>query len=252
MKKELLEKLNRASGKVGFYYKNLVTGEEITFHEHEEFQAASIIKLPLLAVVSRLEALGRVNPNERILVRNSDKMPSCGALSHFTDEPAVDIGTLCRLMIVISDNTATNLLIRHFGIEALHQEFREIGLEKTRINRLLFDAEAAGRGIHNYFTPKEIGLLLEKIHGGNFVNEAVSGKIKEILSGQQIKHKIPSKLPREITVAHKTGEDKGTTHDAGIVFAKEPFVIVFASNETDVPAFEEIIRDIAYRCCRLA
>ncbi|MDD3169851.1 MAG: class A beta-lactamase-related serine hydrolase, partial [Eubacteriales bacterium] len=219
---------------------------------HEVFQAASIIKLPLLAVVLRMEAMGRVNLNERILVRNSDKMPSCGALSHFSDEPAVDIGTLCRLMIVISDNTATNLLIKRFGIEELHQEFCEIGLEKTRINRLLFDAEAAQQGIHNYFAPKEIGLLLEKIYGGNFVDEAVSGKIKEILLGQQIKHKIPSRLPREIRVAHKTGEDKGITHDAGIVFAQEPFVIVFASNETDVPVFEQIIRDIAYRCCRLA
>lgn len=250
MKNMILEKLKTAKGKVGFYYKNLMTGEEICFNENESFLAASVIKLPVFAEISRQVALGNAKMSETITVKNSEKMPSCGALSLFTNEPTVDVRTLCNLMITISDNTATNVLMKHFDIDKLNNGFREIGLTKTKINRLLFDAEAQKQGKENVFVPKEIGCLLEHIYRKTFVNEQVSTEIEETLLKQQINHKIPGKLPDNIEVAHKTGEDDGITNDVGIVYADEPFVIVFASNETDVPEFEQMIREISYQCCK--
>ncbi|QAT42445.1 serine hydrolase [Aminipila luticellarii] len=251
MRDEIIEKISKADGKVGFYYKNLVTGEEIKFNENETFRPASVIKLPIFAEISRRDALKTADMAEKIVIKNSEKVPSCGALTLFTDEPAVDIRTLCNLMIAISDNTATNVLIKRFGIEALNEGFRIMGLEKTRVNRLLFDMEAAAQGKENVVVPQEIGRLLEKIYRKEFVNEEVSEKIAETLLAQQVNHKIPGRLPEEIGVAHKTGDDDGITNDVGIVYAKEPFVIVFLSNETDVPAFEQIIRDVTYQCCQL-
>lgn len=247
----ILEKLKTPKGKVGFYYKNLVTGEEIGFNENDEFLAASVIKLPIFAEICRLASLKNADMSEIITVKNSEKMPSCGALSLFTGEPLVDIRTLCNLMIAISDNTAANVLIKRFGIDELNSGFREFGLEKTKINRLLFDGEAQKIGKENVFVPREIGCLLEKIYHKSFINEEVSSQIKKTLLEQQINHKIPGKLPDHIKVAHKTGEDDGITNDVGIVYADEPFVIVFASNNTDVPEFEQIIREISYQCCRL-
>lgn len=249
MKDMILEKLKSAKGRIGFYYKNLTTGEEIGFNEGEAFLAASVIKLPIFAEICRQWALGNADMSEVITVKNTDKMPSCGALRLFTGEPRVDIRTLCNLMISISDNTATNVLIKHFGIDNLNRGFREIGLEKTKINRLLFDGEAQRQGKENVFVPREIGLLLEQVYNKTFVNEEVSLEIEKTLLGQQINHKIPGKLPDNIEVGHKTGEDDGITNDVGIVYADKPFVIVFASNHTDVPEFEEIIRDISYKCC---
>ena len=113
------------------------------------------------------------------------------------------------------------------------------------LKRLLFDSEAKQKGLENLFTPKEIGILLEQIYKRTFVNEKVSDQILEILYQQQINHKIPGKLPNML-IAHKTGEDDGITHDVGIVYADQPFVICFASNETNVHEFEEIIRDLSY------
>lgn len=247
MENRILESLKNSEGKVGFYYKNLVTGKEISFNENDSFLAASVIKLPILAEIFRQAAFGNVDLSEKITVRNKDKMPSCGALNLFTDEPSVDIRTLCRLMIAISDNTATNVLINRFGIDELNRGFQEIGFKDTKINRLLFDAEASEQGKENFIVPREIGMLLEQIYFMSFVNEEISTEIEEILLEQQINHKIPGKLPEDIKVAHKTGEDDGITNDVGIVYSEEPFVIVFASNDTNVPEFENLIREISFQ-----
>ena len=238
-------RLKSAKGKIGFYYKNFVTNEKISFNENETFIAASVIKLPILAVVLSEVAKGNASLSELITVKSEDKVPGCGALYSFTNEPKVDIETLCNLMITISDNTATNVLIKNFTIEKLSEKFIEMGLNDTKLKRLLFDSEAKQKGLENLFTPKEIGILLEQIYKRTFVNEKVSDQILEILYQQQINHKIPGKLPNML-IAHKTGEDDGITHDVGIVYADEPFVICFASNETNVHEFEEIIRDLSY------
>lgn len=226
MKQMILEKLKNSKGKVGFYYKNLSTKEEICFNENDLFMAASIIKLPILAEIYRQVSKGNADLSELVTVKQSDKVPSCGALRLFTNEPVVDVKTLCNLMIALSDNTATNVLINHFGIDRLNSGFKEIGLQNTKINRLLFDKEAQKQGKENYFVPKEIGLLLEQIYNKTFVNEHISNEIEKTLLNQQINHKIPGKLPGGIRVAHKTGEDSGITNDVGIVYAPEPFIIV--------------------------
>ena len=241
----VLDRLNKAKGKIGFYYKNLVSKEEITFNENETFIAASVIKLPILAAVLSEVAKGNAKLSDSITVKNNDKVPGCGALYSFTDEPTVDIQTLCNLMITISDNTATNVLIKHFTIDKLSERFIEMGLKDTKLTRLLFDSEAKQKGLENLFTPKDIGILLEQIYKRTFVNEKVSDQILEILYQQQINHKIPSRLP-DLRIAHKTGEDDGITHDVGIVCADEPFVVCFASNGIDVHEFEKIIRDVSY------
>lgn len=245
MKNLIYDRLKGVKGKIGFYYKNLITKEEISFNENEAFIAASVIKLPILAVVFSEAAKGTIKLSEKIKVKNSDKVPGCGALYSFTNEPEVDIQTLCNLMITISDNTATNVLINHFTLENISREFIEMGLKDTKLRRLLFDAKAKQKGVENVFTPKEIGTFLEQIYNRTFLSENTSEEIEKILLEQQINHKIPGKLP-DFKIAHKTGEDDGITHDVGIVYTEEPFVIVFASNNTNVHEFEKIIREISY------
>ncbi len=242
MKEQLLSALEQLPGRIGFYYRNLATGEEIAFHADEAFESASVIKLPVYAVIRKLVSEGKVSWDEKLLCREEDKKPSCGALQFFTGEVEVDLRTLCGLMITISDNTATNLLLRRFGLDALNEEFRAVGLRETRLERLLFDAEASARGLENRFAPAEIGELLARIAQGRFVSEAVSADMLALMKKQQIKHKIRGYLPREVAVASKTGEDAGITNDVGVVFAPEPFVLCFASNRTDVPAAERFLR----------
>lgn len=241
----ILERLGRVPGDVGFYYKDLTTGEELGLNENRMFQAASVIKLPMFAVVAKLVSEGKASWEDRLVARNEERVPPCGALWFFEDEPAVRLKTLCGLMITISDNMATNMLMRHFGIETFNREFQEIGLEKTHIERLLFDSSANAAGKQNKIVPREMGNLLERVYRHAFVNEVVSKFIEETLLEQQINHKIPGYLRGEVAVAHKTGEDSGITNDVGVVYAREPFVICFATNNTDVPEAERAMREIS-------
>ena len=243
--------LSSVPGHIGFYYKNLVTGETDGSRQTELFQAASVIKLPILAAILLEE---REHPGvlqERLLVRDGDKVPGCGALQHISGTQAYDIESLCKLMITISDNTATNVLIRRFGIEFLNERFRALGLQETKIFRFLFDTEAAHQGKENLCQPKEIGSLLEEIYHGRCVSANASERMRAMLSQQQINHKIPSLLPPTVRVEHKTGEDEGITNDVGILYGREPCVLVFVSNETDVPAFEQVIRTVSLHYTRV-
>lgn len=231
-------------GQIGFYYVNLATGESFTLNENEPFESASVIKLPMFAAILKWQAEGSADLQEKLTFTEEDKFPSCGALQFFPAPMAVDIETLCKLMITLSDNTATNLLIRRFGMETFNAEFRRMGLANTRIERFLFDAEASSRGLENRVSPKDMGLLLEQIYRHSFVSESVSAYMEDILLRQQIKHKIRGYLPKSIPCAHKTGEDNGITNDVGIVYSDKPFIVCWLTNQTDVPEAEKAIREI--------
>ena len=246
MKERILEQIASMPGHNGMYFKNLSTGETIEYRSKESFGPASVIKLPILMHICQLARQCQVRMEEKIRCRHADKLGGCGALRAFSDEPEVSIATLCELMITISDNSATNLLIRRFGLDVLNEAFRQMGLSVTRLNRFLFDSEAASRGIENEFSPAEMGGLLEQIYQRKFVDETTSIYIEDMLMKQQINHKIPGIIGDAAPIAHKTGEDGGITNDVALVYAREPFVLCFAGNETDVPDFEDFIRRTAY------
>ena len=243
---EIAAEMAAMPGHLGFYYKNLVTGLTFGVREEEAYLAASVIKFPLLLHVLTRAAAGEISLSDRLTVEDWEKMPSCGGLNQFTGPVEADIATLCRLMIVLSDNTATNKLFRLCGLEQTNEAFRAMGLEKTRVRRLLFDAEASARGLENTICPKEMGLLLEKLYREEFVSPEVSRQAVEILLKQQIDHKLDGKLCGEVPIAHKTGEDSALSNDVGIVFAGEPFVICFAGHDTDVYPWEDLMRRGTY------
>lgn len=240
------KRMKALPGHLGFYYKNLVTGFEYGVGENEAYLAASVIKLPLyLHVINECEK-GNMSRQDKLVVTAKDKMPSCGALSLFSDDVEVDIATLCRLMIDISDNTATNKLINHCSIDKVNEFLKEMGCENTVLRRLLFDSEASAKGIQNTICPKEIGAMLELLYRGEFINEDVSAEIMDTLKKQQIDHKLNGRICDAVPMAHKTGEDDNLSNDVGIIFAKEPFVICFTGHDTEVYPWEDLIRNAAF------
>lgn len=235
------------SGLVGVYYKNLVTGESLGIHEDHSFVAASVIKVPIMVEVFRQIAHGTITLDTLLPVREEDKVPSCGVLRMMHKGLTVTVQDLCYLMIVISDNTATNILIQTLGMDRINTSFQKMGLQKTRVNRLLFDVEARQRGLQNYFSPLEIGTMLEGMWSETLISPEASRQMIDMMLNQQLNHKIPYFL-RGVNIAHKTGEDDGVTHDVGIVYAAQPFILCLASNDTDVVETEMGFREIARIC----
>ncbi len=242
---EIKKELKTINGHLGFYYKNLVSGFEYGVNDGDEFLAASVIKFPLFLYVLNQCFAGKSSLDERLLIDNEEKVPSCGAVSLFTSSLETDILTLCKLMICISDNTATNRLIRHFGIDEIENGFLKMGLEKTVLRRRLFDSESASKGIENTICPKEIGVLLEMLYNKEFISNNMSELALNVLLKQQINHKMGGKL-KGVDIAHKTGEDYMLSNDVGIVFGNNPFILCFAGHNTDVYSWEDLIRRKTY------
>jgi len=242
----ILKKMALIPGHTGFYYKNLITGFKYGIRENDIFSAASVIKLPLMMHILKECHAGRMNMQEKLTVTEADKVPICGALTLFSGNVETDIRTLCRLMISISDNTATNMLINRATIEGAAKGFLSMGLEKTRLTRLLFDAAASREGRQNVICLRETGMLLEQLYRHEFVSPAISQEALDMLLLQQVDHKLNGKICGAVPIAHKTGEDDALSNDVGIVYAKQPFVICFAGHDTDVYAWEDLMRQAAW------
>ena len=240
----MLPRMMELPGEISVYGKDLTTDEKWAYQADAPLVAASVIKLPILVEAFRQARDGLISMDESVPIRPEQKMPSCGALTYLHDGLTVTLRDLCVLMIILSDNTATNILIERLGIEAVNATMRKLGLEKSTLRRLLFDAEAAGRGLENTVTAEEMGQLLEMLYTGECVSPAADAEMLSILRDQRLNGKMPFFLD-DLEIAHKTGEDEGITHDVGIVYADHPLILCFTSNHTDVPVFERFIQDAA-------
>ncbi len=248
MRDSIVKKLEGLPGRVSFLYENLATGDKASYKEDEPMMAASVIKLFVMAAAFDRIEKGLLDRSEMIGVRREECVPSCGALTYLHDGILVTVMDLITLMIIFSDNTATNLLIDLLGMEQINGFIKDQGFEKTLLQRKMYDLELSSRGIQNYITAGETGRLLKMMYEGKLVSGQASEKMIGILKNQQLCSKIPfylQALPEEPEIAHKTGEDRGITHDVGIVYGKEPFLICFCGNETDTPAFERVMAEVS-------
>ena len=233
-------------GQVGCYVYYPATGERFAYQADMPLQAASVIKLPIMVEAFRQREAGLIRFEETVVIHREDKLPSCGALSYMHDGLEVTVGDLVTLMVILSDNTATNLLIDRLGMGAINQSIANMGLTGTRLNRKLFQPELARQGIENYVTARDMGGLLERLLRGTLLSREASAEMLGVLRNQRLNGKMPFYLhSRGIPVAHKTGEDDGITHDVGIIYQDDPVIFCFLSNDTVVPQAERAIQEIA-------
>ena len=248
MHEDILKRLEELPGRIGFYYKNLVTGDVISYHEDDAYLAASVIKLYVMAEAVRQCKEGIISKDDLISIDKSKCVPSCGALTYMHDGLKVTIQDLYTLMIILSDNSATNFLIDILGEEEINACIQNLGYEKTQLNRKMYDAEKSARGIQNYVCPAELADFLERLYKGEIFDAECSEHMLSVMKDQRLNGKIPfyiHTIPGRGSIAHKTGEDTGITHDVGIVYSKQPFVLVFLGNETDVARYERVMAEIA-------
>lgn len=242
--------LEALGGDTGVYVKNLATGETFVRGADVPVVAASVIKIPVMIEAFRAQEAGELRLDETHVLTDAERMPSCGTLKAMHTGIGMTLLDLVRLMIIVSDNTATNILIRRLGIDRINATLRELGCERTTLRRLLFDCEAAGRGLENTITAREMGMLLEKFWRGEVVSPGASAAMMDILLDQRLNGKLPFFLhARGIRIAHKTGEDTGVTHDVGVILTKEPLVVCFVGEHVDVPAYERLMQDAARVLC---
>jgi beta-lactamase class A len=194
---------------------NLRTGETIAVDADTRFPTASTIKTAVMIEAWHQAAEGRLPMDSRIALRNADKVGGSGVLRGLGEGLSLSVADLIHLMIVLSDNTATNMLIERLGTGRINTRLESYGLTETKLFRPTFrDGKADvlpdlerlyGFGMS---TPREMAKLMAAIAEGKAVNAQASEAMLTTLRRQQDRAMIPRNLPGDAQVGNKTGTDE--------------------------------------------
>ena len=205
----------RVDGVVGYEMLDLTSGERIAHLERETFPTASTIKLALVYELFKQSSEGKIKLDETITLDRAKAVGGSGVLYEM-GTPTLSIRDYATLMVTLSDNTATNLLIDRLGMDNVAARMRTLGLNGTQLRRHMMDTAAARRGDENVSTPDELVRLLQAIEK---VDPAVD------LLKKPKESRLRKGLPSGVATADKPGELDGVRVDAGIVFARNrPYV----------------------------
>jgi beta-lactamase class A len=211
-------------GVVGISVRNLETGESISIRGDETFPSASLIKVAVLVTLLDEVAAGRVELAERSTLIARDRVGGTGILRHMAPGLAPTLEDLAWLMITISDNTATNLILDKLDIHTVWEKMEALGLGHTKIHSKTFrrgtsiamdSSVVYGLGVT---TPDETVRLFELLHRGQAVSPELDSMALGILAATQDADRLRRWLPPGTRVAHKTGSVAQARNDCGIVY----------------------------------
>lgn len=194
--------------------------------------AASVIKLAIMASLLDEATQGRLQFDEMMTLEESDFVGGAGILFELSRGRAYSLEELCRLMIVVSDNTASNSLAKRIGWQALQSFWDERGYD-ARMNRYFMHPVVDGRD--NTMTALGAARILRDLYQGVGLSSRFQRFAIETLRRQQYREKIPLMLPESLCVGHKTGELDGVRHDAAVIEASRPYILVVMTAEGQEP-----------------
>jgi beta-lactamase class A len=205
---------------------DLSTGQKFSLHADEVLPTASSIKIAILAELFRQGQQGKINLNDFYTLQQSDIVGGSGIAEALTPgRTRLTIRDVAALMISVSDNSATNIIIDRVGLDNVNALLDSLGLTQTRLRRKMMDLQAAAAGKENISTPAEMVALLEALYRGKVLNKAYTEDFFKLLSVHKESY-IPYDLPEDLRVANKPGELEGVRNDSGIVFTgNRPYAI---------------------------
>jgi beta-lactamase class A len=240
-------------GVAGIAIEDLTTGDHFFLRENEVFAQASSIKIAVLAELYRQAQQGKLKLTDVYIVQASDLVPDSDIMGGLTPGiTRITLRDLATMMVAVSDNSATNVLIDRVGMDNVNAMLASLGLSHTRLRRKMMDLEAAKHGRENISTPREMMSLLEAIYRGKVLNPESTSDFFKVLSTNKASW-IPRDLPADVRVADKPGSLEAVRNDSGIVFVEgRPYVIcvmtAFLRNERDG---EEAISKISLAAWRM-
>ena len=203
----------------GVYVKCLETGEEIAINAEKPMDTMSVIKIPLMVEAFRQIEAGKFSLSDKVTLKDSDKRPGTGVIRSLDPGAVLTIKDLLTLMIIVSDNTATDLMYEKVGgVQPVNELMQSLGLKSIRASgpadawfKALRAApsrdefHAQGKHPFGLSSPRDIGRLLEMIKRGQAVSKSASDQMLQMMRGQV----YSSRLPKYVTgfaVPHKTGD----------------------------------------------
>lgn len=225
---------------ISVYYRSLDGDESVALAPDLRMHAASTMKVPVLIQLVLDDEAGLRSLSDSIVVK--DEFTSIVDGSRFVLDPASDsdstlygrigealpVRELAELMITVSSNLATNLLVEVVGAERVTRTMRDLGADSIEVLRGVEDIPAFEAGLSNTTTARDLGTILAALADGAVGSEDASREMLDILSRQQFRDMIPAGVPPGTRVANKDGWITGIRHDAAVVFpdGAPPYVLV--------------------------
>ena len=239
------------NGVMGVAILDLTDGRTMLLHADEVFPQASSIKITVLAELYRQAQSGKLKLTDVYTVDKADMVPDSDIMGGLTPGVTrITLRDLATMMVAVSDNAATNVLIDRVGMENVNAMLSSMGLKNTRLRRKMMDINAAKQGRENVSTPREMMTLLEAVYRGKIVNAELTKDLIAVLATHK-DSAIRKAIPDTVVSADKPGELEAVRADSGIVFAQNrPFVIcvmtTYLRNEAEGEAAIRKVAAAAY------
>jgi len=213
-------------GMLAVAVKDLTSQEEFFINPDEVMPQASSIKIAVLAELYLQAQQGKLKLTDEYVVRKEDLVPGSDIMLGLTaGVTRLTLRDLATMMVAVSDNSATNVLIDRVGLENVNSMLESQGLHTTRLRRKMMDLKAASEGRENVSTPREMMTLLEKIYRAQLLNKEMTDDLLKVLSTHK-ESALLQGLPDDAIAASKPGELEAVRNDSGIVFVKNrPYIL---------------------------
>lgn len=246
--RERLEQIARTTnGVVGISAIDLATGQQYGVNDTLVFPQGSAIKIPVLIELFRRFETGALKPDERVVLRAADQVGGSGVSQWFGDgQSALSLHDLAVLMITLSDNTATNILIERLGMASVNQAMASFGLGSIKVQRKMIQPRESALGNENIATPRDASQLMRRIHSCELpMSRDRCGELRRILELPK-SGPFPASVPNSVRVAWKPGGVEGVETAWGLfALPGRPYALTVMVNYSDSPESSRALREVA-------
>ncbi len=241
----MLDFIGDLNAEIAVVYHDFETGNRIDINSERTFRSASLIKVPIMIEVMNQVNQGKLKLTDMIQIDNKDKVKY--SIVTDLDTNFYMLKDLVTLMIIVSDNSATNILIDIVGMDNVNKTIKSLNLNNTILQRKMMDFEAAKKGFENRTSPKNMELIFEKLYKSEILSEDLSTLMLDILIKQKDCTMLKRYLSGDTKVAHKSGDLDRLNHDIGIFYTDSGNYLlgIFVENAIDNTESMDIIGKIS-------
>jgi beta-lactamase class A len=226
LEKSILDIDRGLDGVMGVAIVDLTDGHKYLLHANDVYPQASSIKICVLAELYRQAQQGKLKLTDLYTVNAADLVEDSDIMGGLTPGVTqITLRDLATMMVAVSDNSATNVLIDRVGMDNVNAFLKALGLRDTRLRRKMMDLKAAAEGRENVSTPNEMLNLLQALYRDEILNKEMTADFFKVLSTHKDSW-IPRNLPDDLRIADKPGALEGVRNDSGVIFVdKRPYVL---------------------------